>query len=459
KYGKDNKITPDKIVDFDLDKIKKRGKLIAIVSDGSNSYYMQNGKPAGYEYELLTLLTNYLKVNLEIIVVTNTGKAIEKLIAGEGDIIAHNLIITNEKSKQVSFTEPYHFTRQVLVQKKPDDWTNLSRQDLESKIIRNPVDLLGREVYVRKESPYHYRLENLASELGGEILIKAVPDEVETEELIQKVAEGIIPYTVTNEDIARLNKFYYPNLDIATYLSFTQRIGMAVRPNATALLDEVNAWIHKMNNESTFAAIYNKYYVNPHTIKKQARCTRSATCSKRISPYDPLIMKHAREIGWDWRLLAALIYQESRFDPTARSFAGASGLMQLMPATAEKFGVADPEDPMESLRGGADYIKWLDKYWEKKIPDTKERQKFVMASYNAGMAHVEDAQRLAEKYGANPQKWDDNVAYYLLNKSKPEYCYDPVVKYGYCRGTEPFNYVKEVFERFEHYKKLVKEPV
>jgi membrane-bound lytic murein transglycosylase F len=189
------------------------------------------------------------------------------------------------------------------------------------------------------------------------------------------------------------------------------------------------------------------------------KCAKTEMCGRNISPYDKLIVRHAKEIGWDWRLLASLIYQESQFNPKAKSWAGASGLMQLMPATAENFGAANLEDPIQSLRAGTSYLKWLDKYWEKRVPDKNERLKFIMASYNVGQEHVADAQRLAKKYNKDPEVWDDNVAYFLLQKSSAKYCSDPVVKYGYCRGAEPFEYVNNILARYEHYKKLIKEEV
>lgn len=446
-------------VNFDLDKIKKRGKLIALTGGSNISYFMYKGVAMGYEYELLRLLAAHLKVRLEIVVVSDLNKAIDMLNRGQGDIIADHLTVTREQDKLVTFTQPYHYTRQVLIQRKPENWMDLSAKELDNYLLRNPVELIGKEVYVRKASTYQTRLENLSDEIGGDIHIKGVPGEIGMEELIRKVAEGVIPYTVANEDLASVYKLYYPEIDIAMPLSFTQRVAWAVRENSPQLLNEVNDWIGKIKKAPTYYTIYNKYYNNPVSIRKHMLCSRSLNCSKRISPYDKLIIKYSKEIDWDWRLLASLIYQESQFNPAAKSFAGATGLMQLMPKTAAIFGVTNPEDPIESLRAGVSYIKWLDNYWKKKVPDKKERLKFVMASYNVGMAHVEDAQRLAIKYNRNPLVWDDNVAYFILMKAQPEYSRDPVVKYGYCRGEEPFNYVKEVFERFEHYKKLVKEQV
>ncbi len=175
----------------------------------------------------------------------------------------------------------------------------------------------------------------------------------------------------------------------------------------------------------------------------------------KISPYDEKIKEYSSLIDWDWRLLASLIYQESRFHPQAKSWAGAFGLMQLMPHTAQKYGVDSLSSPMDQIKAGVQFIKLLDKQFLDKIEDKDERTKFVLASYNAGIAHVYDARRLAEKYHKDPNLWDENVDFYLLNKSKPEYYNDSVVKYGYCRGTEPYNFVYDILDRYNHYKNVI----
>ncbi|MEK6320126.1 MAG: transglycosylase SLT domain-containing protein [Acidobacteriota bacterium] len=175
----------------------------------------------------------------------------------------------------------------------------------------------------------------------------------------------------------------------------------------------------------------------------------------KLSQYDPLLRQYSAELSWDWRLLASQTFQESRFKPNAKSWAGATGLLQLMPATGQEFGVQNPLDPEDNVRGAVKFLIWLTDYWSKRIEDKDERLKFILASYNTGAGHVEDAQRLAEKYGSNPKAWDD-VAYWLLQKSKVQYSEDPVVKYGFCRGIEPVTYVILILKRFEHYKRFVR---
>lgn len=174
----------------------------------------------------------------------------------------------------------------------------------------------------------------------------------------------------------------------------------------------------------------------------------------KISVFDELIQENSTELGWDWRLLAALVYKESGFDTTAVSYAGAEGLLQLMPVTLERFGVTNPNDPVQSLRGGVKYLQYLDRFWRERIPDTNERIKFILASYNIGQGHVEDAWRLAMKYGKNTRSWKD-VSFYLNLKSDPEFYRDPVVKSGYAKGHIAVNYVRDVLSLYQSYRTLV----
>jgi membrane-bound lytic murein transglycosylase F len=203
--------------------------------------------------------------------------------------------------------------------------------------------------------------------------------------------------------------------------------------------------------------IYNKYFRNERSagIVKSKLFTLN---TGRISRYDEHIKRYSREIGWDWRLLASLIYQESRFDPGARSWAGAFGLMQLMPTTARRFGITSASPATEQIRAGAEFIRWLDGRFKESVQDSEERIKFILAAYNVGPGHIFDAMILAEKHGMDPEIWHDNVEQYLLKKSDPAYYRDPDVRYGYARGRETYNYVIQVLERYEHYRNLIEDP-
>ena len=176
-----------------------------------------------------------------------------------------------------------------------------------------------------------------------------------------------------------------------------------------------------------------------------------------ISHYDALLRRYANQCGWDWRLLAAQAYQESAFDPDAVSWMGAQGLMQLMPGTARMLGVsqADVFDPECNIRGAAKLIIRLNSHYAD-IHNTGERINFILAAYNAGSGHVDDARKLAEKHGKDPDVWAGNVNDYVLNMRFAEYYNDPVVNHGYFNGNETYNYVVNIRNRWDEYKRKIR---
>jgi len=297
------------------------------------------------------------------------------------------------------------------------------------------------------------RLRNLSNEIGDSINVVEIPD-YEVEQLIGLVAHGEIPYTVCDENLAKINLNFYPNIDVETAISFPQKIAWAVRPGSSDLLDVVNNWLINFKKTKRYNRIYRKYFVNKRSTHLVDAGFHSIKGGK-VSDFDAIIKEESKKYELDWRLIASLIYQESRFHPEIESWAGAVGLMQLMPETAKNFGVKKITSPHENIKGGLKFLDWLDKRLTREVEDPKERLKFVLASYNVGLGHVLDAMRLAEKNGKNPKIWYNNVDYYLLNKSNPEFYNDPVVKYGYCRGEEPYHYVIDILERYSHYKNVM----
>lgn len=441
------------LAEHDLEAIKTSGKLKVVIDYNSTNYFIYKGKPMGYQLEMLQELGNFLSVKVEVSVSNDMNKNFEDLCQGQIDLIATNLAITKERNENISYTEPHCFTRQVLVQRKYDQEDIHSITRGFNEIIRNQLELAGKTIYIQKGSAYYYRLKNLSDEIGDSINIVEIPD-YEAEQLIGLVATGEIDYTVCDENLARVNKNYYPNIDIETAISFPQKIGWAVRKNSPHLLDAVNNWMIGFKKSARYERIYQKYFLNPRSMHLVDGGFNSLI-GGQVSVYDDLIKSESKAFEWDWRLIASLIYQESRFTPTAESWAGAQGLMQLMPETAQVFGVRDVNSPEDNIRGGLKFLKWLDTRMQQRVEDPEERIKFVLASYNVGIGHVLDAMSLAEKNGKNPKIWEDNVDYYLLNKSNPAFFNDPVVKFGYCRGEEPYQYVKEILERYEHYKNVM----
>lgn len=440
-------------VDRDLDEIRERGKLIALTDYNSISYFIYRGEPMGFQFELLREFADYLQIELELVTENDLSQSFNMLNDGTIDLLALNLTINNERRQKVKFTNPIMQTRQVLVQKRPDNWREMTRDQIDDLLVRSLLDLADKTVYVQSESSYAQRMKNVQSEIGDTIHIVEVPMEVE--ELITLVASGEINFTVSDENIAMVNRTYYPNIDLETPVSFEQNLAWAVRLNGSEkLLEELNNWIEGFKKTRRYANLYAKYFKNSRS-KHIVRSDYFSLGSGNISRWDDYFKRYSDSIGWDWRLLASMVLQESRFDPDVESWAGAYGLMQLMPSTGEQFGIDIYSSPENNIKAGIRYIQWLQELFKEKVPDEEERLKFILASYNVGPGHVLDARQLARKNGRDPDVWDNNVAYYLLRKSDPEYYHDPVVEHGFCRGEEPYNYVIEVLERYEHYKNFL----
>ncbi|WP_028871688.1 transglycosylase SLT domain-containing protein [Psychroserpens burtonensis] len=440
----------------DLEAIKKDGKLTALTVYSGTSYFLYKGQPMGYEFELLKRFAKHLELELEIVVVNNLDELITKLNNGEGDILAHGLAITKNRQASVTFTNYLYLTKQVLVQKKPDNWRSMHWHTLENSLIQDAIELLEDTVSIRKGSSYSERITNLSEELGGTITISPLSGQMATDEIIKQVAKGNIKYTIADNNIAKIMASYYPILDIEVPVSFSQRIGWATRKNSPDLLKATNLWLEDIKTEVDYNVIYNKYFKNKKDFRRRVKSDFYSLNKEEISPYDDLIQTHSENIDWDWRLVASLIYQESRFNPNNSSWANAKGLMQLMPKTAEELGVVDRSDPTQSIKGGTKYLNQIWKRFEN-ITDSIQRTKFTMASYNCGLYHVKDAQKLATDRGLDALVWDDNVEDMILALSHPKNYNDPIIKYGYVRGVEPYNYVNQIFERYAHYTQFISE--
>ena len=437
----------------DLDEIRKSGKLIAVTDNSSINYFIYRGEPMGFQFDMLQELANHLGVKIELIISRNLGEAMEILDKGECDLIAINLTVSSDRKKSLAFTIPFIQTRQVLVQRKPNNWQNLTVEELDDALIRNPMQLASRNaaVYVQKGSSYTRRMHNLEEEIGDSINIIDVPKDAET--LINMVAEGKIDFTVCDENTAIICQSLHSNIDVSTPISFTQNLAWALNTKASALLNITNDWLRTYTKSTDYAIMYDKYFHSQRT-SYILNSDYNAFKTGRISEYDQLIRKYSSRTNWDWRLIASIIYQESRFDSHARSWSGAYGLMQLMPETANRFGADSAASPAENIRAGMEMLENLDQRYSKIISNPEQRTKFILAAYNVGVGHVDDAQRLAAKNGKNPNIWDNNVEVFMKQTTNPLVYHDPVVEFGYCRGDLALNYVNEILERYQHYKNV-----
>lgn len=423
----------------DWEQIKQKGELTILTLYSSTGYFLYRGQEMGIQYELGQQLAESLGVNLKVKVGVNSEDLINKLKSGEGDLIAYKLPITKERKEEVLFCDHEFINHQVLVQRKG------------SNAIKDVTDLLGKTVHVMR-GKYYERMINLDQELGGGIIIKEVTaDTLNTEDLITQVAKGEIEYTVADNELAQLNRTYYPQLDISLQVSYDQKSAWAVRRDSKELADKVNQWFKENKTSPPYTASMKRYF---ETSKRTDLHSPILSLEKGIiSPFDDYFKKYAKEIEWDWRLLASLAYTESNFDTTVVSWAGAKGLMQLMPRTAKAMGVPSGKEffAEESIKGAIQYIKYTTASF-KRIEKKEEQIKFVLGAYNAGIGHIKDAMALAQKYGKDPHQWENNVEKYILLKSKREYFNDPVCKHGYFRGVETYNFVREITHRYQFYK-------
>ncbi len=441
-------------VKVDLNEIKARGKIVVITNFNTIDYFIYNGRPMGFQFELLQRFAEYSGLQTEIIASNDVTDLTAKLLEGKCDLIAVCLPITSEDRKYLAFTEPLMQSRQVLVQRKPTNWKSLNDTDINNGLIKSPLDLGGKTIVVQRGTAYVQRLKNIAEEIGKSIDIVEVPED--EEQLIQFVAGEQIDYTVCDEKIAQVNQKYFPQIDVRTAISFPQNLSWALRKNSPRLLLEINTWLQQFKHSQQYAILYNKYYQN-QWLAQMVNSDYFVINSGRISPYDEEIKRYSMDLNWDWRLLASLIYQESNFNPGVKSWAGAYGLMQILPSTAQRFGIDTAKSPESNIAVGVKLLKWLDKRFTNMISDKNERLKFVLAAYNVGIGHVIDAQLLTQKYNKNMYKWDD-VKEFLINKSNPKFYKDPVVKFGYCNGLQPTFYVAEVLNRYGHYKNIASNP-
>lgn len=432
---------------IDIDQVLERGKIIAAVENSSAGFFIYRGKSLGFQYELLQNLAGILDLELEIKVTPNLKEAFEWLEKGEVDILAYPLTITRSRRRNYLMTDQHYTVKQVLIQRKPPNWRNLKIHEIEGHLVRNQINLIGKKVHVRHQTSFPQTLRKLSDEIGGDILIVEEPAGVETQDVIRKVAEGEFDYAVTDEDVARIYSTIYPNIDVATPVSFPTQIGWALRKNSTGLGDTINYWLRRVKRQPTFNVIYRKYFENRSAVQFASNEEIPLESVVELGLFDA-----ADTLQWDWRLLLSQIYQESEFNPNAKSWAGAVGLMQVLPTTARSYGVVNLRDPVRNIFAGTRHLLWLKKQWDE-IEDTDLQIKFMLASYNVGLGHIMDVQALARKYDEDPYDWSV-IEKYLLLKKKPKYFRDPVVKYGYCRGNEPVNYVREILSRFNRYQQF-----
>jgi membrane-bound lytic murein transglycosylase F len=426
-----------------LKEIRASGYIRILTRNNATSFFIYRGHRMGFDYELGKRLAQSLGVRAQFVVPSAWGDLIPSLLRGEGDVIAGELTITPERSRQVAFSSPYLTTVERVVYAK------------KSPKVSAPEDLSGKKVLVRRSSSYFQTLTELNTRLTGSGKAPAelvdAPEDIETEALLEQLGTGEAPYSIADELLANLVAGAHQELVVGPAVSDKRELGWAVRPKDEELLAAINAMFRAEKKAPEFNILKRKYFDTPRqlTVREKTLVKGGA-----LSPYDALIQSAARKYGLDWRFLAAQIYQESQFDPRRQSWCGAQGLFQLMPGTAKEVGVSDSFDPKQSIEGGTKYVGKLLKEFAD-VADPDERYKLALASYNCGSGHVRDAQALARSRHQPPDSWAVVRAAMLdLTKEKVH----GRTQYGYCRCGEPVAYVQKITERYDAYRQMVPEP-
>lgn len=427
-----------------LQHVQENGKLVAVTNCEIINYNTENATPSGFEYELLSDFCKDNDLELEMIVNENLDSCFMLLDSCKVDIVAVGIGANKDMKRRYLVTNPILMQRSVLVQRLPKDWSQMSTaNEVENQLLRSSVDLAGKTIHLPQGSHEVKLLQHLSDQIGDTIYVVEC-DSLNSVDLVKAVASGQIDYTVVEEYVARMASIGLKGLDTKLNVSVEQPLGWAIanHDGDSSLLLALNGWIDGFEQRNLNRILAK--YVNKGNVFSPRK-----PVGDHISPFDGIIKKTAKEIGWDWRLLASLIYQESRFKLDLESEKGAFGLMQLMPVVMERYGIDYDATPEQQLHAAGQLITYLDNCLDNKVADSTERVKFVLAAYNAGLGHVYDAQRLALKYGAAPDVWDNNVDYYILNKSK--YHNDTCCHSGFLRGTETYRFVEEVLDRFYQY--------
>lgn len=393
----------------------------------------------GIDYENIKRFTKDEGMELEITPVKNISELISKLKSGEAHMAAYPVPSISEYNDDVLHCGPIEISRQVLVQRAG-----------ESKLT-DVTELIGKDIYVEKDSKFHYRLLNLDEELGGGInIIPIESDTISSEDILKMVNDGRIQYAVLDSEDAGLYSRAFPNLDSSMKLSADQSASWVVAKDLDSLAAKIDRWENRTHSSDFVRQIYKGYYDQSFNEDFSGKLSYFKKLGlekgKSVSVYDNLFKKYSATAGVDWKVLAAIAFCESNFNPDVASRFGAYGLMQVMPSTAKAVGI-DPSslgDPSSNVLAAAKILARLDNTFKDKVEDPEERMKFIIASYNSGVGHIFDSMAIAEKLGMDPQTWTGNVSIAALMKSRPEYYNDPVVKHGFFRGRETVDFVDNV---------------
>lgn len=414
-------------------------KLRVLALHSVNSYFLYDGEEHGLEYEILQLYANHAELDIDIVTVENYKQMYDSIAHGDFDVVMGTLFINATMDSITPFSNTLYHSDVIL-----------ATASTESNEKREP----SSEMNVIHQSPIHFWMhesDSIAQNLKDST--KHLALELSKELALERLARNEFPSLLTDKHDFLIMQSYFPQLFEHTVLQRQQRVGFAFNPHSENLKDHFNAWHNSKQHSADYAYTLRKYSDHSAFIQQKLKYELPVIRKGIISQYDSLIKQYAAKESFNWKFIAAMIHQESRFRPTVVSPVGAFGLMQLMPSVAKtyKINFKSLSSPELNIATGTKYFRWIYNHFDKPEFTLENKLKFSLAAYNAGIGHIHDARALARKYKLDPNVWNDNVEVMLLNKSSHKYYTDPVVKYGHCRGYETRVYVRHIMQYYEHY--------
>jgi len=415
-----------------LSEIQEQKELRVVFLNSPSTYYIGANGPQGFEYDLLKEYASSLNVDLNITSVNTIAEAIEYSKDPKIHLVSASFTKTPTREKEFNFGPSYFEVQQQVV---------CNRELLElGKFPRDIEGLSGLKIKVGEGTSYSDTLRRLIED--GFDLDIVYTSAFSTEELLEQVAAKEIDCTIADSNIFALNLRYYPETEMAFTISERQQLAWVLPANADKLKTHMYRWLNEFTQQGKMAELKDHYYSNIYYFNYYDYKMFYKRMQQRLPKYEKIFVEAGEKYSIPWKLLAAIAYQESHWNPKAKSFTGVRGIMMLTRATAKILGVDNRLDPKQSIIGGTRHLKQMIKFVPEEV-EGENRLKFALAAYNVGMGHIHDARELAKRLGYNQNIWSDlKKVLPLLSKKK----YYKTLKYGYARGEEPVKYVESIYD-------------
>lgn len=425
------------LVERDLEAISADTLRVLVLRDPL-SWEERPNATTGAEYELMERFAKQAGLVLKAVPMDDRDSMLMALQRGEGDVIAAQFSNRHGEEGWFALSAPYHTVKPMVARPRLDPW---------SKGTVNTDT-----AYISNWSPF---ADELPTRKNAHPAVIMVPGS--TEDQLMELVIGNAPAVVVSDAVAAFEGQRFPAIEFTAVEGRERGLSFAVRKNAPELLQRIDAWLELKVEREFRKALLDSYLGRLPKAGALRKRTMPAIADS-ISPYDAAFKKHGGGFGWKWQLLTAMAWKESRFDSSAVSHMGAQGIMQFMPKTATHYGLDSAVSVGDHIDAAKRYITRLDTLWMRAVPDREQRLRFVLASYNAGVGHIIDAQRLAERLGLDPKRWEHNVERAVLLLAKPRYYMRPEMKNGFCKGSQVFHYVRDIVALYHQLSGLPQAP-